>query len=73
MKNLCMFLLLLLAFPLLASAQSVEVGGGYAHISGDGGLDGFNAGAAWWVTRQGCDWPLTMTARGTTRISGHSN
>ena len=50
MKTLRMFLLLLLAFPLLASGQSVELGGGYAHISGDGGLDGFNAGAAMWVT-----------------------
>ena len=50
MKNLRMFLLLLLAFPLLASGQSVELSGGYAHISGDGGLDGFNAGAAMWVT-----------------------
>ena len=52
MKNLCVFLLLLLAFPLLASAQSLEVSGGYAHISGDGGLDGFNVGAAMWVTHR---------------------
>ena len=50
MKNLPMLILLLLAFPLLASGQSVELGGGYAHISGDGGVDGFNAGAAMWVT-----------------------
>ena len=46
MKNLCAFLALLLASPLLASAQNLEVSGGYAHISGDGGLDGFNIGAA---------------------------
>ena len=52
MKNLCRFLLLLLACPLMASPQSVEVSGGYTHLSGDGGLDGFNAGAAWWVTRR---------------------
>ena len=52
MKNLCMFLLLLLAFPLLASAQNLEVSGGYAHISGDGGLDGFNIGAAAWATHR---------------------
>ena len=52
MKNLRMFLLLLLASPLLVSAQSLEVGGGYAHISGDGGLDGFNIGAAAWVTHR---------------------
>jgi outer membrane protein OmpA-like peptidoglycan-associated protein len=49
MKKLCIFLLSLLAFPLLAFPQSLEVNGGYTHISGDGGLDGFNAGAAMWV------------------------
>ncbi len=47
-----MFLLLLFAFPLPASAQSVELSGGYTHISGDGGLDGFNVGAASWVTHR---------------------
>ena len=47
MKNLCAFLALLLAASLLASAQNLELSGGYAHISGDGGLDGFNVGAAW--------------------------
>jgi len=52
MKNLRMFLFLLPASPLLASAQSLEVSGGYAHISGDGGLDGFNIGAAAWVTHR---------------------
>jgi outer membrane protein OmpA-like peptidoglycan-associated protein len=52
MKKLCMFLLLLLAFPLLASAQNLELSGGYAHISGDGGLDGFNVGAAAWFTHR---------------------
>jgi outer membrane protein OmpA-like peptidoglycan-associated protein len=52
MKNLFMFLLFLLASPLLASAQNLEVSGGYAHISGDGGLDGFNIGAAAWFTRR---------------------
>jgi len=45
-------LLLLLVFPLLASAQNFEVQGGYAHISGDNGLDGFNVGAAIWFTRR---------------------
>ena len=52
MKNQCRVLLLLLAFPLLASAQNVELNGGYAHISGDGGLDGFNIGAAAWFTHR---------------------
>ena len=50
MRNLCVFLVLLLASPLLASAQSVELSGGYTHISGDGGLDGLNAGVAAWLT-----------------------
>jgi outer membrane protein OmpA-like peptidoglycan-associated protein len=49
MKNLCVFLTLLFASPLLAVAQSIELNGGYAHISGDNGLDGFDVGAAWWA------------------------
>ena len=52
MKNLRIFPLLLLAFPLLVSAQKLEVGGGYTHTSGDGGLDGFNIGAAAWITNR---------------------
>jgi opacity protein-like surface antigen len=53
--KLCMptFLLiaLLLFWPGNASAQqNLELGGGYAHSSGDFGLNGFNAGAAWWFT-----------------------
>jgi len=72
MKNLCMFLLFLLASPLLASAQNLEVSGGYAHISGDGGLDGFNLGQPH-GSPAGLRWPLTMTALGTPRILGYSN
>jgi hypothetical protein len=49
MRNLFVFLLSLLACPLLASSQSLEVSSGYTHISGDGGLDGFSAGGAMWV------------------------
>src|SRR4029077_17962010 len=52
MKNLWVFLLLLIAFPLLVSAQKLELGGGYTHTSGDGGLDGFNIGAAAWITNR---------------------
>jgi hypothetical protein len=52
MKHLCVFLLFLIASSLLASAQKVELSGGYAHISGDGGLDGFNVGAAAWFARR---------------------
>ena len=52
MKNISTFILVLLAFLLPSSAQKLEVGGGYAHISGDGGVDGLNLGAAAWVTHR---------------------
>ena len=52
MRNLCVFLVLLFASPLLAAAQSLEVSGGYAHISGDNGTDGLNVGAAVRVMRR---------------------
>ena len=52
MKSLSVFLALLLASPLLAAAQSLEVSGGYAHISGDNGTDGLNVGAAVRVMRR---------------------
>ena len=48
--SLSCLLLLLLSFSLSASAQKVELSGGYAHVSGDQGLDGFNVGAAAWLT-----------------------
>jgi len=50
MKRLYLFFSLLVLAPLLVSAQNFEVNGGWAHISGDGGLDGFNVGAAVWFT-----------------------
>jgi hypothetical protein len=69
MKNLYWFLLLLLAFPLLASAQSLEVSGGYAHISGVVvSMDSMLARRRGF--RAGFRSPLTMTVHGTTRISG---
>jgi hypothetical protein len=43
-------MLSLVAFSLSASAQNLELNGGYAHVSGDQGLDGFNVGAAAWFT-----------------------
>jgi outer membrane protein OmpA-like peptidoglycan-associated protein/opacity protein-like surface antigen len=52
MKKLRILSLLLLAFPLFVSAQKLEVGGGYTHTSGDGGLDGFDIGAAAWITNR---------------------
>jgi hypothetical protein len=48
--SLFFLLLSLVAFSLSASAQKVEISGGYAHVSGDQGLDGFNVGAAAWFT-----------------------
>jgi len=50
MKHLSKVLLLVLVIPLLASAQNFEVNGGWTHISGDGGVDGFDGGAAVWFT-----------------------
>src|ERR1041385_3228437 len=38
---------LLLASPGNISAQGLELSGGWAHSTGDFGLDGFNLGAAW--------------------------
>jgi len=46
----CAFFLLIA--PLLAAGQIVEVNGGYTHVSGDGGLDGFNFGASAWMSRR---------------------
>ena len=56
MKNQFLLLLALLAFLLPSSAQKLaqklELGGGYTHISGDGGVDGLNLGAAAWVSQR---------------------
>ncbi len=49
--SLSLLLLSVLAFSSSTSAQNVEFSGGYAHITGDQGLDGFNVGAAAWFTR----------------------
>lgn len=37
-------------FPSVVSAQGLEVSGGWEHISGNGGTDGFNVGGYWWFT-----------------------
>lgn len=48
MKNSMFALLVLCALSLpLMGQQDIEANGGYQHISGDGGLDGFTVGAAW--------------------------
>jgi hypothetical protein len=35
-----------------AHGQGLEVGGGWSHVTGDFGTDGFNAGVAWWFTNK---------------------
>src|SRR5215831_20037205 len=40
------------AWPSNARAQGLEVGGGWSHVTGDFGTDGFNVGAAWWFTKR---------------------
>ena len=34
-----------------AHGQGLEVGGGWSHVTGDFGTDGFNVGGAWWFTK----------------------
>jgi opacity protein-like surface antigen len=43
-------LLCWLALPAGVSAQGLELAGGYAHITGNNGTDGFNVGAGWYFT-----------------------
>jgi len=38
----------LFALPSESSAQGLELSGGWAHVTGDFGMDGFNTGAAWY-------------------------
>jgi opacity protein-like surface antigen len=56
MKHSSVLAVFLFLSPLLLSAQEYhlngELNGGYAHISGDGGLDGYNVGAAVWLTHK---------------------
>lgn len=48
MKNVIYVLLVLLAFSVTLSGQEdIEFNGGYQHVSGDGGLDGFTVGLGW--------------------------
>jgi Outer membrane protein beta-barrel domain len=51
-RSLSFLLLSLAAFCPSARAQNLEFSGGYAHITGDQGLDGFNVGAAVWFTHR---------------------
>lgn len=57
-KNLYFILLLpalllcWLASPATASAQGLELAGGYQHITGNQGTNGFNFGAGWYFTNK---------------------
>lgn len=44
--------LALFMLPQTVRGQGLEVGGGWSHVTGDFGTDGFNVGAAWWFTKR---------------------
>src|SRR5262249_32795946 len=45
-------LLVTVMLPYTARGQGLEVGGGWAHVTGDFGTDGFNVGGAWRFTKR---------------------
>jgi long-subunit fatty acid transport protein len=47
----------MLAFPETSRAQGLEINGGWSHVTGDFGTNGFEVGAAWWFTHR-----VTMAA-----------
>jgi hypothetical protein len=50
MKSFTLALLTFLALSITASAQhNLEFSGGYQHVSGNEGLDGFRVGTAWYL------------------------
>lgn len=63
-----LFVALLMVFSACsnaARAQGLEVGGGYSHVTGDFGTNGFNVGAAWWATNRvtlGADYDSTWNS-----------
>jgi hypothetical protein len=52
MKISACLLLVLFVLSVDAPAQNVELSGGWAHISGEGGLDGYNVGVEAWFTKK---------------------
>jgi hypothetical protein len=46
-----------LALPQAVQGQGSELDGGWSHVTGDNGTDGFHVGAAWWFTKR-----VTMAA-----------
>lgn len=49
---LCMFLAAVAMPPQESRGQGLEVGGGWSHVTGDFGTDGFNVGGAWFFTKR---------------------
>src|SRR5215467_13187364 len=42
----------LAGLPKVVRGQGLEVGGGWSHVTGDFGTDGFNVGGAWFFTKR---------------------
>jgi opacity protein-like surface antigen len=49
---LLLFFLAAIALPPTSSGQGLEVGGGWAHVTGGFGTDGFNVRGAWFFTKR---------------------
>jgi len=59
---------LLFLFSTPSRAQKLEVGGGWAHVTSNFGVDGFNAGADYWLPRE-CPECFLTTILGILRTS----
>ena len=53
-SSICLLLIFLVIglLPQTGRGQGLEVGGGWAHVTGNFGTDGFDVGAAWWFTKR---------------------
>jgi opacity protein-like surface antigen len=49
-RSICLLALYISFLPLYSHAQALEGSGGYAHLTGNQGVDGFNVGVAAWFT-----------------------
>ena len=47
-----LFLVAMLMPPERAYGQGLELGGGWAHMTGNNGTDGYGVGAAWWFNKR---------------------
>ena len=52
MKTIICTLLLLVTFSIAACAQRVELNGGYLHVTGDQGLDGYTLGGSYYLVHR---------------------